>query len=70
MMADKKGSKGAKGGDAPASKKGIVKLYARYKNGKSELTSCPKCGNGTFMAKHKNRNSCGKCGYTEFAKKV
>ncbi len=26
---------------------------------------CPKCGPGVFMAKHKNRNTCGKCGYME-----
>jgi len=26
---------------------------------------CPKCGVGVFMAKHKNRNTCGKCGYME-----
>lgn len=30
---------------------------------------CPKCGAGVFMAVHKDRTSCGKCGYTEFAKK-
>ncbi len=29
---------------------------------------CPKCGNGVFMADHKDRLSCGKCGYTEFKK--
>jgi small subunit ribosomal protein S27Ae len=27
---------------------------------------CPKCGPGMFLADHKNRFSCGKCGYTEF----
>jgi len=27
---------------------------------------CPKCGDGVFLAEHKNRTSCGKCGYTEF----
>jgi len=27
---------------------------------------CPKCGPGTFMATHKDRKACGKCGYTEF----
>jgi len=27
---------------------------------------CPKCGPGTFMAEHKNRTACGRCGYTEF----
>lgn len=29
---------------------------------------CPKCGPGVFMAEHKDRVSCGKCGYTEFVK--
>ena len=33
------------------------------------LKSCPKCGEGVFLAQHKDRMSCGKCGYTEFAKK-
>ena len=27
--------------------------------------SCPKCGPAVFMAKHKNRDTCGKCGYME-----
>lgn len=27
---------------------------------------CPKCGPGVFIAEHKDRLSCGKCGYTEF----
>jgi len=27
---------------------------------------CPKCGAGVFLAEHKDRLSCGKCGYTEF----
>lgn len=31
--------------------------------------SCPKCGPGVFLAKHQDRISCGRCGYTEFAKK-
>jgi small subunit ribosomal protein S27Ae len=30
--------------------------------------SCPRCGPGVFLGEHKNRNSCGKCGYTEFKK--
>lgn len=29
---------------------------------------CPKCGVGVFLAEHKNRTSCGSCGYTEFKK--
>jgi len=28
--------------------------------------SCPKCGGGIFMAAHKDRFSCGKCGFTEW----
>lgn len=31
--------------------------------------NCPKCGDGVFLAEHKNRLSCGKCGYTEFKSK-
>ncbi len=27
--------------------------------------SCPKCGFGVFLAQHKDRISCGTCGYTE-----
>ena len=30
------------------------------------LRHCPKCGSGVFLAEHKNRFSCGCCGYTEF----
>ena len=29
---------------------------------------CPRCGEGVFLADHKDRLSCGKCGYTEFKK--
>ena len=29
---------------------------------------CPKCGPGIFMALHKERVTCGKCGYTEWKK--
>ncbi|MDE4908667.1 30S ribosomal protein S27ae [Methanogenium marinum] len=28
--------------------------------------TCPRCGPAVFMAEHKDRVSCGKCGYTEF----
>ena len=44
-----------------------TKRYARYKSGKAE-GYCPKCGPGIFLASHKDRKSCGKCGYTEFAR--
>ena len=26
---------------------------------------CPRCGSGVFLAQHKDRSSCGKCGYSE-----
>lgn len=29
---------------------------------------CPKC-EGSFLAEHPDRVSCGRCGYTEFNKK-
>ena len=28
--------------------------------------ACPRCGAGTFMAKHKDRTFCGQCHYTVF----
>lgn len=27
--------------------------------------NCPKCGPGVHLAEHKDRRSCGKCGYFE-----
>ena len=46
-------------------------VYTLYKASGDKLEKeskfCPKCGAGTFMAKHKNRYSCGKCKYTEFS---
>ena len=30
---------------------------------------CPKCGAGIFMANHKDRMACGKCGYSEWKPK-
>ncbi len=36
---------------------------------KRKTKFCPKCGPGVFLATHKDRLSCGKCGYTEFVKK-
>ena len=32
-----------------------------YKKGRG----CPRCGSGTRLAEHKDRFSCGKCGYYE-----
>ena len=49
------------------------KVYKAYKieGGKivRQRKSCPKCGEGVFMAKHKDRTTCGRCNYAEFASK-
>ncbi|MDP6155271.1 MAG: 30S ribosomal protein S27ae [Candidatus Thermoplasmatota archaeon] len=31
--------------------------------------SCPKCGEGIFLAEHRDRKTCGKCSYMVFKKK-
>lgn len=35
------------------------------RNGKT----CPKCGPGVFLAKHEDRYTCGRCGYSETLRK-
>lgn len=49
------------------------KVYKAYKVEGQAVNrlrkSCPKCGTGVFLAKHKSRSTCGKCSYTEFEKK-
>jgi ubiquitin-small subunit ribosomal protein S27Ae len=62
-----------------AEKKAEVKKGKSYLNGKvydaaggnlnRKNKNCPKCGSGVFLAKHKDRETCGKCGYTEFTSK-
>jgi len=48
----------------------IWKLY-QISGGKAERKNrfCSKCGSGVFLAKHKDRESCGRCYYTEFTSK-
>ncbi|UUX93165.1 30S ribosomal protein S27ae [Methanoplanus endosymbiosus] len=42
--------------------------YYNVEGDKAEVQkkNCPRCGAGVYMAQHKDRVSCGKCGYTEF----
>ena len=64
-MADKKpAAKGAKGASLKS------RMY-EVKDGKvvRKGQSCPRCGDGVFLASHADRLSCGKCGYTEYKKK-
>ena len=32
----------------------------------TDKKNCPRCERGVFLASHKNRFACGRCGYTEF----
>jgi small subunit ribosomal protein S27Ae len=72
MMAGKDDKKApAKGGAAPAAKKGLSQKVPYAKEGDKLVKKnkeCPKCGAGVFMASHKDRWACGKCRYTEFRK--
>ncbi|HMK45222.1 MAG TPA: 30S ribosomal protein S27ae [Methanocella sp.] len=66
----KPAAQAAKGG---AQKKGGNKTKSRmYEINEGKVTrkgqSCPRCGDGVFLAAHKDRVSCGKCGYTEYKK--
>lgn len=65
----KGGAGGEKKGKKPHKNKPTSKKYKHYtiENGKIKKTkTCPRCGQGVFLASHKNRLSCGKCKYTEF----
>jgi len=49
------------------------KKWEKYEISGDKITRkgkiCPKCGDGVFMARHQERDTCGKCSYTEFRKK-
>ncbi|MEM5804559.1 MAG: 30S ribosomal protein S27ae [Candidatus Aenigmatarchaeota archaeon] len=69
-MGKKKGSKERKG-KKPRSKSKHRKSSRRtkYAEGKAKGRFCPRCGPGIFLAEHKDRVACGKCGYAEMQKK-
>lgn len=47
----------------------MIQRWKYYKEGKVPRKSCPRCGEGTWLARHKDRLSCGKCNYMETEKK-
>jgi ubiquitin-small subunit ribosomal protein S27Ae len=51
------------------SKHNNVQIHKKYKDGKLSGRWCPRCGSGVILAQHKNRETCGKCGYSEFKNK-
>jgi small subunit ribosomal protein S27Ae len=63
--ADKKGKKIRKG-----RKHESIKTWKKYEvkgeAAQAKNSFCPRCGPGTFLSMHKNRQYCGKCGYTNF----
>ena len=68
-------TKGAEAKGAPAAKKKERKespVYKFYEVKSGEVNrlrkECPRCGKGVFLAEHKDRMTCGKCGYTSFKK--
>lgn len=69
-MGKKKGGGEKKGKRPPSkSKHKKIQIWNKYevsgKEVKRKGESCPRCGTGTFLANHKNRKTCGKCGYSE-----
>src|SRR2546425_3211199 len=53
--------------------KANVQVWKLYKVSETSVErlrkECPRCGHGFFMADHKDRQSCGHCGFTSFKNK-
>jgi small subunit ribosomal protein S27Ae len=56
----------------PKAKKKSTPIYKFYPVKSGAVTrlrkECPRCGRGVFLAEHKDRLTCGKCGYTSYKK--
>jgi small subunit ribosomal protein S27Ae len=67
--ANKGGAKDTKKPAAGKAKKTGYKYAENFEVAGSSIKrknkSCPKCGQGFYMANHKTRRTCGKCGYME-----
>lgn len=65
-MSEKKG----KTSNVPSKKKEQKGVYTLYKIENEKLTrlrpTCERCGSGYFMANHKDRYTCGHCGFTRY----
>jgi len=68
--AEKASEKPTKKMESKKGASGLKHTFYKVEDGRLERlrASCPKCGAGVFLARHSNRVSCGRCGYTEFAK--
>jgi len=58
-----KGGKGEKGSKKTQKKWEKYEVTGDTLKRKNKI--CPKCGPGVFLAEHKDRWACGKCGYME-----
>ena len=68
MAADKKAPAKKPAAAGPKKEKGAPasRMYEVSGNSiKRKNKHCPKCGVGVFLALHKDRETCGKCGYME-----
>jgi small subunit ribosomal protein S27Ae len=63
-----KGKEAAKPAKGPGGKRALYEVKGNQVVRKRK--ACPKCGPGVFLAEHKDRVSCGNCGYTEFKAKA
>lgn len=59
--------------EKPKAPKRRIQAYKLYNVEGETLTrlrkECPRCGKGYFMAQHKERLTCGNCGYTTYTSK-
>ncbi len=74
-MGKKKGGTSEKKGKRPPSKSKHkkVQIWKKYEVSGDQVKRkgefCPRCGAGTFLALHKDRKTCGRCGYSETSTK-
>jgi small subunit ribosomal protein S27Ae len=62
--------KNKKSGETAVKKKVQKGVYALYKIENDKISrlrpTCERCGSGYFMANHKDRFTCGHCGFTRY----
>jgi len=64
---EKSAAKPEKKAGAKKAGKGVKALYKVEGEKVTRLRpTCERCGSGYFMAKHKDRYTCGHCGFTRY----
>lgn len=68
-VAETKASEAKSAGRAKRKESPVYKFYEVKSGQVNRLRKeCPRCGKGVFLAEHRDRMTCGKCGYTSFKK--